>query len=432
MIGSGARDVLLVPGFVSNLEYVWDYPSLSRFVTRLAETCRLILIDPRGTGLSDRFRDAPPQETLLGDIEAVLDEVASTKATLFGLWDGCETSILFAATYPERVSSLVLFCSSAAQRVSSDYPWAWEDGQWDEWLASIKTGWGSRAWVVKNARWMGPSMLEDPDELDNWISYTRLAASPSSAAAVMRNSSRSDIREILPAVHTPSLVLHRVGDTIEPIEGARYVASKMPNATFVELDGSDGIPWLGDSDTLLNQVHHFLGHHAPQAEFERRLATVLFTDIVESTATSARLGDAAWRELVERHHDIVRSKLARHRGTEVDTAGDGFFATFEGPARAVHCATAIIEAIRPLGVEVRAGVHTGEVETIAGKAGGMAVVIGSRIGSLAGPSEVLASQTVKDLTIGSGITFIDAGDHELKGVADPWRIYRIDDTPISP
>jgi class 3 adenylate cyclase len=424
--GDGDHDVLLVCGFVSNLEYAWEYPSLARFLSRLAEGSRLILMDRRGSGLSDRFREAPSEEAMLGDVEVVLDEVGSARATLFGIWDGCATSLLFAATHPDRVSSLVLFSSSATQRLAPDYPWAWSDQRWEEWLASIRTGWGTRAWVVKNARWMGPSMLDQPDELDRWIAYTRLAASPSSADAVMRNSSLTDIREVLPLVQPPCLVLHRRGDQIEAVESGRYVAAHLPNARLVELDGGDGIPWLGDVDAVVREVRGFLSLPvaATRDSVDRRLATVLFTDIVGSTAQANDLGDAAWTALLERHHAVVRELLSRFLGTEVDTAGDGFFATFDGPARAVRCAAAIVEAVQILGIEVRAGVHTGEVQTIDGKAGGIAVAVAARVVSVAGPSEVLASQTVKDLTVGSGITYTDAGEHHLKGLPGRWRLYR--------
>ncbi len=425
VVGSGSHDLLLVSGFVSNLEYAWEYPSLSRFLSRLAEMSRLILTDRRGSGLSDRFREAPPQETMLGDLEIVLDEVGSAKATLFGLWDGCETSTLFAAMNPERVSSLILFTASAAQRPAEDYPWAWSDEYWEEWLASIRDGWGTRAWVVKNARWMGPGMLDSPDELERWIAYTRLAASPSSAEAVMRNSSDTDIREILPIVRTPTLVLHRVGDQIEPIEAGRYVAAKMPNARLVELAGDDGIPWIGDTEAVLREIRTFLDESVDHPSTDRRLATVLFTDIVGSTQHAAMVGDVGWSELLGEHHRRTREELDRFEGVEVDAAGDGVLATFDGPARAVRCARAIAERVRDLGIEIRAGVHVGEIERVDTQIRGIAVHIGARVASLAGPGEILVSSTVKDLVAGSGLAFEDRGEHELKGVPDRWRLYRV-------
>jgi class 3 adenylate cyclase/pimeloyl-ACP methyl ester carboxylesterase len=427
VVGSGARDLLLVFGYVSNLEYAWEYPSLSRFLTELASSSRLILMDRRGAGLSDRFGTAPSQEVLLSDIVAVLDEVGSARATLLGIWDGALTSVLFAGTYPDRVASMVLFSASAAQLRDDDYPWAWSQDMWDEWLASIRDGWGTRAWVVRNARWMSPSLLEDPTELEHWISYTRLSASPSSAEAVMRDSSHTDIRQVLPVVRAPTLVLHRTDDQIESIDSGRYVARNMPNARLVELPGGDGIPWLGDPAGVLREIRRFVDDPGTEESpsDDRRLATVLFTDVVDSTAAGARLGDRAWGDLLERHHALVRGLLTRYRGVEVDTAGDGFFATFDGPGRAVRCACDIVAAVQALGIEVRAGVHTGEVQTIAGKAGGIAVVVGARIGALAGPSEVWASQTVKDLTAGSGLAYDERGERELKGVPDQWRVYRV-------
>jgi class 3 adenylate cyclase/pimeloyl-ACP methyl ester carboxylesterase len=425
VVGNGARDLLLVFGFVSNLEYAWEYPSLSRFLSRLAETSRLILTDRRGSGLSDRFRDAPPQETMLQDLEIVLDEVGSAKATLFGVWDGCDTSILFAATYPERVSSLVLFTASATQRPKDDYPWAWTDDYWEEWLASIRNGWGTRAWVVKNARWMGPAMLDSPDELERWISYTRLAASPSSAEAVMRNSSDTDIREILPIVRAPTLVLHRVGDQIEPIEAGRYVAAKIPNARFVELPGDDGIPWIGDVDSVLAAIGAFLGEEVKHRSVERRLATVLFTDIVGSTERAAMVGDGRWREELSRHDDLAKLAIAAHGGNYIASTGDGLLATFDGPAAAVRCAMAIRETVGQLGLQIRAGCHTGEIELVDDNITGIAVHIAARVAALAGPAECLASSTVKDLVAGSGLVFEDAGEHELKGVPDRWHLYRV-------
>ncbi len=427
VVGSGSRDLLLVSGFVSNLEYAWEYPSLSHFLSRLAEMSRLILTDRRGSGLSDRFREAPPQETMTRDLEIVLDEVGSAKATLLGLWDGCETSILFAATHPERVSSLILLTASAAQKPAEDYPWAWTDEHWEEWLASIRDGWGTRAWIVKNARWMGPAMLDDPDELERWISYTRVAASPSSAEAVMRNSSNTDIREILPFVHTPTLVLHRVGDQIEPIEAGRYVAAKMPNARLVELPGDDGIPWIGDVDAVLREIRTFVAGSVQHASLDRRLATVLFTDIVGSTERAATLGDARWGEELAKHDDLTRRAITSHAGRYVSSTGDGVLATFEGPAAAVRCAMAIADAVGALGLKIRAGCHTGEIELAGDDIRGIAVHIAARVAALAGPSECLVSSTVKDLVAGSGLVFEDAGEHELKGVPDRWRLYRVVD-----
>jgi len=425
VVGEGPRDILLVSGYLSNVEYAWMYPSMSAFLLRLASHGRLIMMDRRGSGLSDRFTDAPPAETLVQDLECVLDDVGSPTTTLFGLWDGCIASVLFAAVHPERVTSLILFSASGAQRPKEDYPWAWDEDEWDGFFAGIRSGWGTRAWVVKNARWMGPTMLADSDELQHWVSYTRLAASPSSAEAVMRVSSQSDIRDVLPVVRTPTLVLHRAGDQVEPVEGGRYVASMMPNARFVELPGDDGIPWIGDVESVLTEIEVFVGEGRLVVEADRRLGTVLFTDIVGSTAHLASMGDAAWRRRLAEHDRLTRLEINRAHGRYIDSTGDGVLATFEGPAAAVRCARAIGAAIAPLSIEIRAGVHTGELEFEAEQVRGIAVHIGARVAALAGPSEVLVSSTVKDLTAGSGLAFEDAGEHELKGVPEPWRLYRV-------
>ena len=424
VVGEGPEDLMLVSGFLSNIEYAWLYPSLAGFLARLASFSRLILMDRRGSGLSDRISAPPPIETSLEDVEVVLDEVGSPKTTLFGLWDGCVTSILFAATRPERVASLVLFSSSPAQTPKEDYPWAWTESRWAEWLTSIREGWGSRAWIVRNARWMGPTMLDDPAELEHWITYTRLAASPSSAETVMRNSKNTDIRQVLPVVQAPALVLHRKGDQVEAIEAGRYVASRIGGARFVELDGDDGIPWLGDVEALASEIENFLaGRAGADKGSDRRLATVLFTDIVGSTEHLAALGDARWRQRLREHDRIVERAIVRHDGRKIDSAGDGVFATFDGPAAAVRCAQGIIEAVRALGFEIRAGVHTGEVEADGARVRGVAVHLGARIAAEARASQVLVSSTVRDLTAGSGLTFKDAGEHRLKGFEQPWQLY---------
>jgi class 3 adenylate cyclase len=288
-------------------------------------------------------------------------------------------------------------------------------------IEAIPDTWGHGSSVDE----LAPSLAGD-ERFRRWYGRVeRMGASPAAAMALRRMNGQIDVRDVVPVIAVPTLVLHRAGDRDSSIEEGRYLASRIPGARFVELAGDDHFPWAGDQDALLDEVEEFLTGVRPGPEHDRVLSTVLFTDIVGSTETVTRLGDQAWRDLVERHHAIVRSLLGRYRGNEVDTAGDGFFATFDGPARAVKCAASIADAVKPLGIQIRAGVHTGEVETVAGKAGGVAVVIGSRIGSIAGPSQVLASQTVKDLTTGSGIAYQDAGEHELKGVPDRWRLYQV-------
>jgi len=428
VIGDGPADLFVAIGYLSNLEYAWEISSNAAFFRRLAASRRLILMDRRGSGLSDRFSpsDAPPQETLVEDVRVVLDAAGSARTAVLGLWDGCMTATLFAATYPERVTSLILFSAYPTGSGPEDLPGSWNEEQWEEWLASIRLGWGTRAWTVQNLRWQCPSVLEDPNLLEQWIAFTRLSASPSSAEAVLRIEKDTDIRHILPAVRVPTLVLTRTGDQAQPIEGGRYIAAKIPEARFVELPGNDAVPWMGDAGSVLREIEQYLEQSSGRAfGSERRLGTVLFTDIVGSTEHLVGMGDAAWRERLAEHDRMAKEMIERSGGDYINTTGDGFLAAFSGPAAAVRCALAVGDAVRPLGLEVRAGVHTGELE-IAGKdIRGMAVHIGARVMSLAQPSEVLASSTVKDLAAGSGIVFEDRGEHELKGIPDPWHLYRV-------
>ncbi|HEX9124305.1 MAG TPA: adenylate/guanylate cyclase domain-containing protein [Actinomycetota bacterium] len=430
VVGDGPSDLFLAIGYLSNLEYAWEIPSNAAFFRRLATSRRLILMDRRGSGLSDRFSapDAPPLETLMEDVRVVLDAAGSARTSLLGLWDGCMIATLFAATYPERVTSLILFSAAPTGTATEDLPGGWDDEQWEEWLASIRTGWGTRSWTVQNLRWQCPSLLDDPEQLERWIAFSRLSASPSSAEAVLRIEKDTDIRHILPAVRVPTLVLSRSGDQAQPIEGGRYIAAKIHGARFVELPGNDAVPWVGDADTVLSEVEGFLGQSTGRGSGpERRLGTVLFTDIVGSTEHLAGMGDAAWRERLAEHDRIAKDLIERGGGDYVNTTGDGLLATFDGPAAAVRCAQAIAGALGPLGLEIRAGVHTGELEIAGDDIRGIAVHIGARVMSLAQPSEVLVSSTVKDLVAGSGLAFEDAGEHELKGVPERWRLYRVVD-----
>jgi class 3 adenylate cyclase len=433
VIGDGAADLFVAIGYLSNLEYAWEIPSNASFFRRLATSRRLILMDRRGSGLSDRFSpsDAPPQETLVEDVRVVLDAAGSARTAILGLWDGCMTATLFAATFPERVTSLILFSAYPAGLRPEDLPGSWDEEQWENWLASVRVGWGTRAWQVQNLRWQCPTVLEDPDMLEQWIAFARLSASPSSAEAVLRIEKDTDIRHILPAVRVPTLVLTRTGDQAQPVEGGRYIASNIPEARFVELPGNDAVPWVGDAKSVVSEIEQYLDQSPGRAsDSERRLGTVLFTDIVGSTERSAELGDVVWKQMLEEHHATLRAAILRHGGREIATWGDGFFATFAGPAAAARCAMAAVRGTRTLGLEIRAGVHTGEVETIDEEIGGIGVTIGARIAALARPSEVLVSSTVKDLTAGSHLVFEDAGEHELKGVPDRWRLYRAVSEPV--
>jgi class 3 adenylate cyclase len=425
--GGGPFDLLYAPGWFSNLECAWDVPGFGEFLGELASFSRLILFDRRGFGLSD----APTtpgswsHEVGMDDIRAVLDAAGSERAVLFGVDDGGALCTLFAASYPARASALVLFAVWPKALKSPDYPWGWTEQQAEAWMHDVESHWGTEEFWADSA-YVSPHVSTDPGRVRAWARYARLSASRGAALALVRAQMETDIRAVLPVVMVPTLVMHRTHDTAEPVEQARYIGEQVPNAEVVELPGTEHAPFEGDAERVLRELRRFVSAvHDDDARFDRVLATVLFTDLVGSTRQAAAVGDRAWRELVERHHMVIRGLLARHRGTEVDTAGDGFFATFDGPARAVRCAGAIIEAVRPLGLDVRAGVHTGEVETIDGKAGGLAVNIGARVAAAAAPREVLVSSTVKDLTAGSGLVFEDAGERELKGIPETWRLFRV-------
>jgi class 3 adenylate cyclase len=426
--GDGPFDLLHVIGWISNVDAFWDLPYAGSFLRRLASVARLIVFDRRGSGVSDR----PPKEESLAleygvdDIRAVMDAAGSERAVLFGFEDGGILSAMFAASYPERTQALVLFASWARYRWAPDYPWGYDEEQIREWVTHIETEWGTEAFWRFNAAAVAPSVAGDPAFLRAWARYSRLCASPSSVMAIERALQGVDARTLLPTIQAPTLVMHNEGDRSEPVEQSRWIAGQIPGAKLVVLPGDEHTPYIRDTEAVLAELERFVSAiREEEATFDRALATVLFTDIVGSTERAAAMGDRAWHELLERHHSTVRALLARYRGKEVDTAGDGFFATFDGPARAIRCAQAIGDAVTTLGIEIRAGLHTGEVESTGDTIRGIAVHIGARVGSLAGPSEVLVSQTVKDLVAGSGIAFEDAGEHELKGVPDRWHLYRV-------
>jgi class 3 adenylate cyclase len=426
VVGDGPFDLVYAPQWISNLEIIWENPLYVRFLDALARFSRLVILDPRGTGLSDRLSqgDLPPLEILMEDLGVVMDAADCERAVLFGCSDSGSLCALFAATHPERTTALVVYGTAPRGTATDDYPWAWTVEQWNSYLAALAAGWGSVEYAKETVGWITPSLVGDPEQVRWWTRMQRLSASPNAIAAIERIWSETDIRPILPTIQAPTLALHRTGDPIEQVEAGRDVARRIPGAKFVELPGDDWPPWAGDYKRVLDEVESFVrAIRHEEAQLDRMLATVMFTDIVGSTERAAELGDRVWGNLVEQHHATVRTLLARYRGKEIDTAGDGFFASFDGPARAVRCAQAIVEAVRPLGLEIRAGLHTGEVETIADKIGGIAVSIGARVGGIAAPSEVLVSQTVKDLVAGSGLEFEDRGEHILKGVPGAWRVF---------
>jgi pimeloyl-ACP methyl ester carboxylesterase len=426
-LGESPLDLVYVPGLGSHLGHAWGHPLVAKFQRTLASFSRLVVFDRRGFGLSDRITDEamPTLEVRMDDIRAVMDEAGVERAALFGVFEGGPLCALFAATYPERTNALILYGAFAKGSRSRDYPWGQTEEEWRTSEQDIDRDWGTQAFANDLVEWAAPSLVNDENSRRWFGELLRLAASPGVARATIRMVHEIDVRAVLGAVRVPTLVLHREGDGVVDVEEARYVAGRIQGARLVVLTGADHIPWAGDQESVIRAIEQFLDVERPPVELDRVLATVMFTDIVGSTQKAVGLGDRAWRELVEDHHAMVRALLERFRGQEVDTAGDGFFATFDGPARGVRCAQVISTAVEPLGIQVRAGVHTGECEMIDGKVGGLGVVIGARVGALAGPSEVLVSQTVKDLTAGSGLTFEDRGEHELKGVPDRWHLYRV-------
>ena len=423
VVGGGASDLVLVPPFVSHVEHYWEEPTVARFLTRLASFSRLILFDKRGTGLSDRVPPdrLPTLEQRMDDVRAVMDAAGSERAALFGPSEGGPMSALFAATYPERTTALILYGTFASTVRDATYPWAMDPEERRKVIEAIPEQWGQGAYVDL----LAPGMAGDERFRRWWARLERLGASPGAAMALRRMNGEIDIRTTLSAIRVPTLVLHRTGDLDTSIEEGRYLAAHIPGAKFVDLPGADHLPWAGDQDAIVDEVEEFLTGVRPAAEPDRVLATVLFTDIVGSTTRAVELGDRRWRDLLFSHNAIVRHELDRARGREVKTVGDGFLATFDGPARAIRCACAIRDAVRGLGLAIRAGLHTGECELIGDDVGGIAVHIGARVMARARPYEVLVSSTVKDLVTGSGVEFQDRGMHRLKGVPGAWRLYGV-------
>lgn len=422
VVGSAPRDLVFVMGWVSHLELFWEEPAVARFMERLASFSRLILFDKRGTGMSDRVpMDAlPTLEQRMDDVRAVMDAAQSERAVLFGVSEGGPMTALFAATYPERTAALIVYGSYAKRIWDAEYPWAPTPEQRQEFYDAIEQEWGRGEVDLAT---IAPSVMADPRAREWWARYFRLSSSPGAALVLARMNTQVDIRQILPSIRVPTLIMHRTGDLDIAVGGARWMAAQIPGAKYVELPGADHIPWVGDQDSILDEAEEFLTGVRRGPEPDRMLATVLFTDIVGSTEHAAAMGDRRWREVLESHHAAIRRELERFRGREVDTSGDAFLAVFDGPARAVRCAAAGIAAVRGLGLEIRAGVHTGEVEMMGADLGGIAVHIGARVAALAQPSEVLVSSTVKDLVAGSGIEFEERGSHVLKGVPGEWRVF---------
>jgi class 3 adenylate cyclase/pimeloyl-ACP methyl ester carboxylesterase len=429
-VGEGPIDLVFLPGIVSNVELAWEEPHWADFYEQLASFSRLILFDRRGVGLSDRISGVPSLEERMEDVRAVLDAVGSERAVLFGSLDAGAMFALFAATYPERVAGLVLFATQPRWTSAPSYPWGLSSEQASLFIEEGERRFGDPEYVKGLLCQFCPSTRTDPRLLEAMTKIWRHSASPGALAAFRRMNLEIDIRHVLPTIRVPTLVLQRADDKFVPAPVGRYVAEQIPGAVYDEVPGGDLVPWLGDSRRIVDSVGEFVGEVWEErawedAEPDRQLSTVLFTDIVDSTARAAALGDACWREFLRAHHAIVRRQLFRFRGREIDTAGDGFFATFDGPARAIRCACAIREALADVGMTVRAGLHTGECELNEGKVGGIAVHIGSRVADHAGPGQVLVSSTVKDLVAGSGIRFDERGPHELRGIPGEWSLYAV-------
>src|SRR2546421_3209921 len=425
VVGDGPIDLVLVLGFATHLELQWEMPPIARFLERISSFSRLILFDKRGTGLSDPVTEVPTLEQRIDDVRAVMDAAGSERAVLFGISEGGPMSALFAATHPDRVAALVLHGAMGRTTEAPDYPWASPAEALRESAAEfIAPYWGQRGEVMVEL--FAPSTMDsDPHGFDALARLQRSAASPAMIQQIFEMFLDVDVRAALPTIHVPTLVLHRRGDRVVNWRAAKDMAARIPNARYVELPGIDHLPWAGDADAVLGEIEEFLTGARSLPEPDRVLATVMFTDIAGSTERAGALGDARWRDLLSDHQAAVRRELERFRGREVKTLGDGSLATFDGPARAVRCGQSIVAAARALGLEVRIGLHSGEVELMGDDVGGIAVHIAARVGSLATPGEVLASSTVKALVAGSGIRFADRGAKHLKGIPDEWRLFAV-------
>ena len=417
--GRGSIDLVYVPGWASHIDYAWEEPSVRRFLERLGSFARVVWFDKRGTGLSDKVAALPILEVRVDDVRAVMDAVGVERAAVMGVSEGGSMSALFAATYPERTNALVLFGAFARRIWSADYPFAPTAEQREEWIRTLERGWGRDNEVAH----LAPSRAHDPEFVRWFQRYGRASVSPSAAVALARMNSEIDVRAILPTIRVPTLVLHREGDQDVDVRNGRYLANAISGAQLVEFPGQDHLIFAGETGPITDAVEEFLTGHRSHIPVDRVLTTILFTDLAGSTERAARLGDRAWTELLDRHDRVLRSALRQFGGREVKGTGDGFLATFDGPARAIRCAGAVREGLRSLDLAARFGVHTGECEMRGDDIGGIGVHIAARVMGLASAGQILATSTVKDLTSGSGIVFTDLGPHSLRGVPEPWRLF---------
>jgi len=418
IFGDGPRDIVLIPGTLSHVELLWEVPSNEHLLKRLTAFARVIVFDKRGQGLSDRVAEQTLEERT-GDVRAVMDAAGSERATIYGWSEGGPMCLMFAATYPERTSALVLYGTFASMR---NEPWGVTREGLDEFLGQLDKHWGEGALLLLNA----PSRRNDRAFLQWFARIERAAASPGSVLTLIRANYEIDVRHLLPAIRVPTLILHRAGDELVPVRTGRYLAEHIPGAKYAEIPGADHLVLDQETqDVIADQIEEFITGERRRLEPDRVVATVMFTDIVGSTQRAAEVGDGRWRELRGNWHTVMRKELTAFRGREVDTAGDGLLATFDGPARAIRCACSVRERVRALGLQVRTGLHTGECELVGDGVVGIAVHIGARVAALAGPDEVLVSSTVRDLVAGSGLQFVDRGAHSLKGVPDDWRLFAV-------
>lgn len=421
VFGDGPHDIVLIPGTVSQVELYWEFPANQQMLRRLSSFSRLIVFDKRGQGLSDRVAEQTLEERT-GDVLAVMDAVGSKRATIYGWSEGGPMSLMFAATYPERTEALALFGSYASMRAE---PWLITPDQFDVFVSALEKRWGQGILVPLNA----PSRVNDESFVRWWAQLERASATPGAIATLVRANYEIDVRHILPTIQVPTVIFHRVGDSLVPVEAGRYLAENIPGAKYIELPGEDHMIQALDQDVLddlLGEIEELVTGSRQRQEPDRVLATLMFTDIVGSTERAVALGDSRWRELLGNFYATARKELAAFRGRDVNTTGDGLLATFDGPARAIRCAEAIRDRVRPFGLQVRTGLHTGECELIGNDVGGIAVHIAARVSAKAAPDEVLVSSTVKDLVAGSQLRFADRGLFTLKGVPDEWRLYAVE------
>jgi pimeloyl-ACP methyl ester carboxylesterase len=421
VVGDGPVDLVLVPGFLSNVEVFWEEPRVARFLQKLASFSRLIIFDKRGTGLSDRVTDAATLEERMDDVRAVLDKIGSERAALFGYSEGGSMCALFAATYPERTAALIMCGSFARRTFTEDYRCAPTVQEMRTSIDDMLARWGEPVGIEVRA----PSVAQDPAVRQWYAKFLRMSASPAAAHALAIANLDIDIRNLLSSIRTPTLILHASGDQLISSEAGKFLAGNIPGAQFVEIRSTDHIPFFDGAEECLARIQKFVTGATPLPEFDSRVCTIMFTDIVGSTDRAVEIGDRRYQDLLESHHARIRSELRLYRGQEINTTGDGFVASFDGPARAIQCGLAITRAVKEIGLNVRVGLHTGECEVRSGELSGIALNIAARVAALAAPARVLVSQTVRDLVAGSGLKFNDGGVHSLKGLPEQWRLFEV-------